>query len=325
MRVPRLSSGGFRRLTTVNLGLLVAIIVSGAVVRLTNSGLGCPDWPNCSADQFVNVSTHHALIEQLNRLFSGAIGIPIALALIGAYQLAPRRRDLVRLAWILFGLFWGEAILGGISVMVKLAWVSVMGHFLLALALVSIALRMRQLAREIEGPRVPIVTPLARRAVAVVYVWTIAAVIAGTFVTAAGPHGGDREARRLTWPIVDVVRVHGALVDVLVVLALLTAWLLVRTQAPRRVLVTASVALAAMVAQGVLGYVQYAQAIPAELVGFHVFGAVIVFAAVQQLELSVREPVVADTSLRAQPRSGEQRLGPDGTSVVSQSVRDPVA
>src|SRR6478736_1514301 len=124
MHVPRLSSGGFRRLTTVNLVLLVAIIVSGAVVRLTNSGLGCRDWPNCSADQFVNVSTHHALIEQLNRIFSGAIGI------------------------------------------------------LIALALVSVALRMRQLAREIEGPRVPIVTPLALRAVGVVYVWTIAAVIA---------------------------------------------------------------------------------------------------------------------------------------------------
>ena len=91
MRLPRLSSGGFRRLTTVNLVLLVAVIVSGAVVRLTNSGLGCRDWPNCSADQFVSVSTHHALIEQLNRIFSGAIGIPIALALIGAYQLRPRR------------------------------------------------------------------------------------------------------------------------------------------------------------------------------------------------------------------------------------------
>ncbi len=327
MRVPRLSSGGFRRLTTVNLVLLVAIIVSGAVVRLTNSGLGCRDWPNCSADQFVNVSTHHAAIEQLNRIFSGAIGIPIALALIGAYQLQPRRRDLVRLAWILFGLFWGEAILGGISVQVKLAWFSIMSHFLLALALVSVALRMRQRAREAEGPRRPIVTPFARRVVAVVYVWTIAAVIAGTFVTAAGPHGGDREARRLTRPIVDVVRVHGALVDALVVLALLTAWVLARSRAPRRVLVTASLALAAMVAQGVLGYVQYFQAIPAVLVGFHVFGAVIVFAAVQQLELSVREPVAGGESDNAavQARIREHLLGPDGASVASAAVRDPVA
>jgi cytochrome c oxidase assembly protein subunit 15 len=330
MRVPRLSAGGFRRLTTVNLVLLVAIIVSGAIVRLTNSGLGCRDWPNCSADQFVDVSTHHAAIEQLNRLFSGAIGIPIALALIGAYQLQPRRRDLVRLSWVLLGLFFGEAILGGISVQVKLAWFSVMGHFLLALALVSVALHMRQRAREEEAPRRPIVTPLARRAVAVVYVWTIAAVIAGTFVTAAGPHGGDRDARRLTWPIVDIVRVHGALVDVLVVLALLTAWILARTRAPRQVLVTASLALAAMVAQGVLGYVQYYQEIPAVLVGFHVFGAVMVFGAVQQLEISVRAPRAdngdedtANTPLQA--HIDPHLLAPDGSSVAAAALRDPVA
>jgi heme a synthase len=288
MRVRRLPSGGFRRLTTVNLVLLVAIIVSGAIVRLTNSGLGCRDWPNCSASQFVSVSTHHAMIEQLNRIFSGAIGIPIAFTLIAAYQRQPRRRDLIRLAWILFGLFWSEALLGGISVVVKLAWVSVMSHFLLALALVSVALRMRQRAREPEGPREPIVTQRALRGVRVVYVWTIGTVIAGTLVTAAGPHGGDREARRLAWPIVDVARVHGAAVDVLVVLMLTTAYVLVKTKAPRSVLVTASVALGAMVAQGILGYVQYAKAIPAVLVGFHVFGAVIVFAAVQQLELAAR-------------------------------------
>jgi cytochrome c oxidase assembly protein subunit 15 len=326
MHVPRLSSGGFRRLTTVNLVLLVAIIVSGAVVRLTNSGLGCRDWPNCSADQFVNVSTHHAAIEQLNRIFSGAIGLPIALALVGAYQLRPRRRDLVRLAWILFGLFWCEAILGGISVQVQLAWFSVMSHFLLALALVGVALRMRQRAYEGEGPRRPIVTPVARVAVGVVYLWTIAAVIAGTFVTAAGPHGGDREARRLTWPIVDVVRVHGALVDVLVVLALITAWLLVRSRAPGRVLATASFALAAMVAQGVLGYVQYFKAIPAVLVGFHVFGAVMVFAAVQQLELSVRPPAPSESGgFAARNAPVEHSVGPNGSPVVSPPVRDPVA
>jgi cytochrome c oxidase assembly protein subunit 15 len=327
MRVPRLTSGGFRRLTTVNLVLLVAIIVSGAVVRLTNSGLGCRDWPNCSADQFVSVSTHHAAIEQLNRLFSGAIGLPIALALIGAYQLRPRRRDLVRLAWILFGLFWCEAILGGISVMVQLAWFSVMSHFLLALALVSVAMQMRQRAGEPEGQRRPIVAPVASRAVRVVYVWTIAAVIAGTFVTAAGPHGGDRDARRLTWPIVDLVRLHGTLVDLLVVITLVTVWLLVRTGAPRTVLATASLALAAMVAQGILGYVQYFEAIPAVLVGFHVFGAVLVFAGVQQLELSVRAPApvsrVVDTPVG--DHIGERLLGPDRSSVASATMRDPVA
>ena len=174
MRVPRMSAAAFRRLTTANLVLLVAIVVSGAIVRLTNSGLGCRDWPNCSATQFVSVATHHAAIEQINRIFSGAIGVPLALTVLAAYRLRPRRRDLVRLAWMLFGLFWCEAILGGISVEVKLAWVSVMSHFLLALALVSVALRLRQRAREARRAALPGRRRHARcTLVRVVYVWTI--------------------------------------------------------------------------------------------------------------------------------------------------------
>src|SRR5262249_23321184 len=121
MRAPRLSPGALRRITLVNVVLLVAIIVSGAVVRLTRSGLGCADWPNCSNTKLVDVSGEHAAIEQLNRIFSGAIGIPIGLALLGAYWRRPRRMDLVKLAWVLFGLFWMEAVVGGISVKIKLA------------------------------------------------------------------------------------------------------------------------------------------------------------------------------------------------------------
>jgi len=101
-----MSSAGLRRLTLLNVVLLAAIVVSGAVVRLTNSGLGCADWPNCSATKLVDVSSHHAAIEQLNRIFSGAIGLPIGLALLGAYLVRPKRTDLIRLAWVLFGLFW---------------------------------------------------------------------------------------------------------------------------------------------------------------------------------------------------------------------------
>ena len=97
MRGFHLSSAGLRRLTLVNVVLLAAIVVSGAVVRLTNSGLGCADWPNCSATKLVDVSSHHAAIEQFNRIFSGAIGLPIGLALLGAYLVRPRRDDQIRL------------------------------------------------------------------------------------------------------------------------------------------------------------------------------------------------------------------------------------
>jgi len=288
MRGPSLSSTALRRLTLVNVVLLAAIIVSGAVVRLTNSGLGCADWPNCSSTKLVDVSTHHAAIEQLNRIFSGAIGIPIALALIGAYLVQPRRRDLITLAWILFGLFWAEAVLGGISVKVRLAWFSVTGHFLLAIALIAVALIMHNRACNPPGPRRLVVSHQVLLLARAVYVLTIWVLVMGTLVTAAGPHGGDGEARRLGWPLGDVARVHGVSVDLLVALTLVLVVALVRTRAPRRVLNLASLTVLVMAAQGVLGYVQYFNQIPAVLVGFHVFGAVCVFICVQQLLLELR-------------------------------------
>jgi cytochrome c oxidase assembly protein subunit 15 len=292
MRVPRMSPVVFRRLTLVNVVLLVAIIVSGSIVRLTNSGLGCANWPNCSSTKLVDVSGHHAAIEQLNRIFSGLIGVPIALALIGAYMLRPRRNDLIRPAWVLFGLFWAEAVLGGISVLVKLAWVSVMGHFLLAIALVAVALLMYRRASQPEGPRRVVVSHRIELLTYAVYALTIWVLLWGTLVTAAGPHGGDSKARRLGRPLYQVARVHGASVDLLILLVLVLVVALVRTGAPRSVLNSASVAIVVMAAQAVLGYVQYAQQIPAVLVGFHVFGAVCVFISVQWLVFEIRIPAL---------------------------------
>ena len=127
------------------------------------------------------------------------------------------------------------------------------------------------------------------------YVLTIWVLVMGTLVTAAGPHGGDVKARRLGWPLGDVARIHGISVDVLIVLTLVLVVALARIPAPRRVLNLASLTVVVMTAQGVLGYVQYFNRIPALLVGIHVFGAVCVFTCVQQLVLELwvsddREP-----------------------------------
>jgi cytochrome c oxidase assembly protein subunit 15 len=297
MRAPRVSPTAFRRLALLNVVLLVALIVSGAVVRLTNSGLGCADWPNCSATKLVDVSTHHAAIEQLNRIFSGLIGIPLGLGLLAAYWRVPRRRDLVTPSWILFGLFWAEALMGGIAVEVKLAWVSVMGHFLLAIALVSVALLIFRRASDGDAARREyVVSHRSVLLVRAVYALTLWVIIWGTLVTSAGPHGGDATARRLDVPLVDLARVHGASVDILLVLVLTTIAVLVHERAPRSVLNAASITLVVMAAQAALGYVQYFEQIPAVLVGFHVFGAVLVFCAVQYWVLSLRAPVVDVTS-----------------------------
>jgi heme a synthase len=301
MHVPDLSPRVYRRLTAVIVVMLALIIVTGAAVRLTNSGLGCPEWPNCNADNFVSIGSHHEAIEQLNRLLSGAIGVPIGIALLAAYRRKPRRRDLVRLSWVLFALFWGEAVLGGIAVMVELAWVSVMGHFLLAIALVGVALTIHQRAGEPEGEVHDVVSYRARFAARGVYVLTILVLVAGTLVTAAGPHGGDIKAKRLTWPIQDVARAHGVLVNILIAATLVMIALFWRERAPKRVMVTAEVLIAAMCVQAIIGYVQYFNAIPALLVGFHVAGAVLVYAAVHELQLALRtrEPATAPATTHA--------------------------
>jgi cytochrome c oxidase assembly protein subunit 15 len=288
MRAPKVSPRVQTWVALINVGLLVAIVVSGAIVRLTNSGLGCADWPNCSATRLVDVSSHHAAIEQVNRIFSGLLFVPLALGLLAAYWRVPRRRDLVALGWLLIALFASEAIVGGIAVKVRLTWVSVSGHFLLAIALLAVALVIHRRAPEPSTNYRVVVPPGVLSLVRAVYAGTIWVLLLGTLVTAAGPHGGDPKATRLNVPLVDLARAHGASVDVLVLAVAVLVVVLVRARAPRRVLAAASATVAAMMAQGILGYVQYAKAIPAILVGFHVFGAAIVFVCVQQLLLETR-------------------------------------
>ncbi|MDZ4826873.1 MAG: COX15/CtaA family protein [Actinomycetota bacterium] len=291
MRIPVISPRAFRRLTLVNVVLLVVIIASGAAVRLTDSGLGCADWPNCNADNFVSLETSESAIEQLNRIFSGLIGVPLAAALFCAYRRRPRRTDLIVRAWLMLALFFANAVVGGVSVMVELAWFSVMGHFLLAIALVGVALDTYRRSGEPEGPREPVVSPAVRRLARAIYALTVWVLVAGTLVTAAGPHGGDIDAKRLEWQISDVARVHSVSVDALVILVLALVFLVVRERAPRPVLLTTSAALGAMTAQGILGYVQYFNAVPEVLVAIHVVGAVVVFGTVQWLQFVLTAPV----------------------------------
>ena len=147
-----------------------------------------------------------------------------------------------------------------------------------------------------------------------VFVLTIWVLIAGTLVTAAGPHGGDAEAKRLSWPIPDAARLHAASVDILLVLVVILAWRLQRDRAPRRALTMVSAFLVLGCAQAALGYIQYFNAIPAVLVGFHVAGAVLVFSAVMQLQLELTVPV-HDTEPPEARATRSRRRGRDGLHV----------
>jgi cytochrome c oxidase assembly protein subunit 15 len=304
------SAAAFRRLVTADIVVLIAIVVSGAIVRLTDSGLGCANWPSCSDTKFVDVSSGHSAIEQINRIFSGLIVIPLAATVFAAYRREQRRNDLVRLSWLLLVVFFGEAVLGGISVMVELAWFSVMAHFLLAITLLGIALVLRQRAAEPEGERRPVVARSVEVLAWIVYLGTIWVLVWGTLVTASGPHGGDEEARRLAVSPSDVARMHSVSVDVLVGIVVALIVMLMRTHAPRRVTRVASLTVVVMAGQGVLGYVQYFNDIPPLLVGFHVFGATLTFVCVQQLVLELR---------RSQPRTDLNRMDLESRAVMSRA------
>ncbi len=266
--------------------MLCTIIVSGAIVRLSNSGLGCSDWPRCEPGHFTSLGTINQRIEQFNRFYSGLIVVPIVIALAVAYRNRPRRRDLVALAWVLVVLYLFEAVLGGIAVKVDLQWVSVMSHFLLAILLLGVALVNLDRARPHTAPSVAPST-VTRRLVAAVWIGVVTIIVLGTLVTAAGPHGGDRlHAERLAWPIEDAARTHGVVVNVTLALLVYVIWRLRRERHAAGVQ-AAGVLLVAMFVQAGIGYVQWWEHIPPVLVGFHVAGATLVFVAATQMLLAL--------------------------------------
>lgn len=288
MRTPRLSPEAYRRITLFALLALSFIVVTGAAVRLTGSGLGCSDWPTCEQDQFVAPLEFHPMVEFVNRLITGLVSIAVILAVLGALVRVPRRRDLTLLS---IGLVLGvlaQIVLGAIVVVAELDPVSVIGHFLLSVILVWNAVVLHQRAGH-DGTAGTAVVPralvlLSRLIVAA----ALATVVAGTVVTATGPHGGDEEAKRLTaFDITDVVRVHAVLAWVVLGLVVLTLAWLRRTGAPRAVDTRGAALAGAVVLQGAIGYAQYFGGIPPLLVGIHVAGSMVVWIAAVRFALGM--------------------------------------
>ena len=133
----RLSDKRYAWITRAALTSLVIIVITGAAVRLTGSGLGCSDWPRCNDEKFVDVSSFHGAIEQLNRLFTGVVTVLVMASVLAARFLVERRRDLERLAWLLVLGVIGQIVLGGVVVLTDLNPVANQGHFLLSLIALS--------------------------------------------------------------------------------------------------------------------------------------------------------------------------------------------
>lgn len=277
MSRPEISLQKFRLVVWVAFGSLYAIIITGSLVRLTGSGLGCSDWPNCNETKFVDISTGHAAIEQINRLFTGFVAAAVIVAVSTSVLLRPRLRRITANAALLVLGVLVQVVLGAYVVLTGLNPWSNMAHFLVSIALVSAAY---VLVRRVEvlinpGDAYEIRDKPLRW---VLFVMTCAVLFLGTVVTGAGPHSGAEQATRLGISVRRATQMHSISVWVMVFVALVLT-LRARKSSARwnREGTTMMRLMAALCAQGFIGYVQYFAGVPAPLVAVHVALSVIVW------------------------------------------------
>jgi cytochrome c oxidase assembly protein subunit 15 len=277
----------YRRITTLALVSLAAIVVSGAAVRLTGSGLGCSDWPACHENSFVSQGDYHDSIEFVNRLFTGVVSLAVILAVLGSLRRSPRRRDLTMWSWGLVAGVLAQIVLGGLVVIYHLTPWLVIGHFVLSMVLVWNAVVLRNRAGHDGSPAPPMVSNGTLWLGRVLVLGAIAAILTGTLVTGSGPHGGDEDVERLPFLIHTVARVHGGTVMTFLALVLVMARRLRNDGVGQNVWRRYSLLLVVLIAQAAIGYTQYFTDVPALLVGFHIAGATALWISVLTFHLGL--------------------------------------
>jgi cytochrome c oxidase assembly protein subunit 15 len=296
-----LSLRRFRQIAIITVIGVCFLTVAGAVVRLTGSGLGCDDWPNCNNERFIDVSSGHAAIEQINRLLSGVIGIPTLLLAIGSFRVRPHRSGLRVPAVAVLVTILANGVVGGLAVRGDLHPTLVQSHFVLAM--ISIAFGLVAVHRSRPEPvreRSSVgVTPSITALFAALGVFVAASLVTGTVVTGAGPHAGDETARRYGFDISAVAEVHSVTVWIAVAVFLALVVMLRRTRGPSVApperlsdrlswYITTWMFLAVL--QGGIGYLQYFNGVPAVLVAAHVAGATALWVVTVNFLLAGLEP-----------------------------------
>lgn len=276
-------------LAVANLVANIGIVLTGGVVRLTGSGLGCPTWPRCTDESFVPHGSLgiHGAVEFGNRLLTFVLAAVALLTFLAAWR-AGRRRA-ARLAFVVGLGIPAQAVIGGITVLTDLnPWI-VSLHLLLSLAMVAVCVLLLDVLRHPEPaatPHAPVVRRLGLAAMAAGWV----VLYLGTVVTGSGPHAGDAEAPRTGLDPELFSRVHAWSVYVLV--ALTVAMVVVARRHGDALLVRAAVALLVLeLAQGVVGYVQYFTGLPIPLVAIHLVGAATTSAALAWVLIRTRRRV----------------------------------
>ncbi|GAA2261976.1 COX15/CtaA family protein [Glycomyces scopariae] len=313
--------GAVRRWALASVIANVGIIVTGGAVRLTESGLGCPEWPKCTEDSLVATPEMgvYGAIEFGNRVLTWVLVAIAVGALLAAWRRVPRRSSLVKLAFGACLYVPVQAVLGGITVWTGLnPWVVGL-HFLASIPLVALSFALYVRSGEPDGEVVPLVPRpvvlLSRGLVA-----TAAAVIVlGAIVTGSGPHAGDADTPRNGLDPALMSQFHADLVWLLVGLTVALIAALHAVKAPRPAIRAAYVLLVVELLQGVIGYTQYYLDLPVLLVGLHMLGAGVLWVAVVAVPFSLRR---REPSTDAVPLHYEIHGEREGDVIVDRTERE---
>ena len=321
-RYVRILPRRYRVIASISAVLLGFIMLTGSAVRLTGSGLGCPDWPTCKQGKVVPASGTHAQIEFGNRIVTGLCVLAAAIGVLTALVRVPYRRDLVRLGLLTSFLIFANAILGGLTVIYGLKPQFVMSHFLLAIGTLASGLLVFHRAGEPGGSRdllgrdrVVTIDQLSAQLVQALTAASLTVMLLGTITTGSGPHGGDPEVDRFSYSMRDIVRIHSGAVWVMLALTVAVAVRAAKTpgDAASEVRRRVSALLAVSLLQGAVGYIQYFNRFPAGLVQVHVLGAILVWVSVLWIRavtwLPATEPVIIVSPETARARGSVSRSG----------------
>ncbi|WP_329287163.1 COX15/CtaA family protein [Streptomyces sp. NBC_00691] len=281
----------------------VLIIVTGGAVRLTGSGLGCDTWPKCTDDSLIVTPEqgYRGAIEFGNRMLTYVLSAAVGWAIVAARSTKPWRRGLTRLAWAQFWIVMSNAVIGGVTVWMGLNPWTVAGHFLAANALLTVAVVTWHRTGEGDTPARPRVPRPVRRLGWAITIASGLLIALGTTVTGAGKHAGDSsDVPRMPWDWTDAAHLHAIAAWVVCALAL-AMWLVLRVvDAPLDTRARARDLLIVLLAQGVIGYVQYFTGVPELLVAAHMLGSSLMWIAVLRLALSLRERPLPTADIPAQ-------------------------
>jgi cytochrome c oxidase assembly protein subunit 15 len=320
-----------RRLALASIVANAGIVVTGGAVRLTASGLGCPTWPRCTDTTLTPTaeSASHGLIEFGNRLLTFVLTAVVVATVVAVVRRRPRRRSLVLLAVAVLLGIPAQAVLGGITVLTGLNPWTVMGHFLLSMVLIGLAVVLHHRTGEGDAPVVLTVKEPVRRLAQLVLGVVALTLAVGTVVTGSGPHSGDPDAGRTGLNPESISQLHADLVMLLIGLSVALWFTLRATEAPAPVVRAAGVLVLVEAGQALIGWVQYFSDLPVVLVGAHLAGACLVLIAACRVVLATRARGPAGSALLSGPvqdgRTGGETEARDDDSPTGTGRRQLLA